>query len=153
MGFRGKKGKKGKSKGKSKGKTKGKTTKGKGKGKGQQFIPSEAQRTHRPDEGELFGVIIKILGGNHLEVMASDGLRRIVRIPGKMNRRKWVRSGDLILLEPWYGMDEEKKADLKYVYQRNEYRGLFKMRKDITDQLETLGVEKPMMAPIEPTQM
>lgn len=136
--------------GKGKGKGKGKTTKGKKKQKGQSFVPSEAQRTHRPDEGELFGVIIKILGGNHIEVMSDDGQRRVVRIPGKMNRRKWVRTGDLILLEPWYGMNEDKKADLKYVYQKNEYRGLFKMNKEIQDKLKALGVEKPVYAEEQP---
>ncbi|MHA1983003.1 MAG: hypothetical protein ACW967_01535 [Candidatus Hodarchaeales archaeon] len=142
MGFRGK----------GKGKSKGKSNKANKKQKGQKtFIPSEAQRTHRPDEGELFGIIIKILGGNHIEVMSDDDQRRVVRIPGKMNRRKWVRTGDLILLEPWYGMNEDKKADLKYVYQKNEYRGLFKMNQEIQEKLRRLGVERPVYAEEQPT--
>ncbi|MHA1992249.1 MAG: hypothetical protein ACW981_14250 [Candidatus Hodarchaeales archaeon] len=141
MGFRGK----------GKGKGKGKSAKAKKKQKGQKtFIPSEAQRTHRPDEGELFGIIIKILGGNHIEVMSDDDQRRVVRIPGKMNRRKWVRTGDLILLEPWYGMNEDKKADLKYVYQKNEYRGLFKMNQEIQEKLKRLGVERPVYSEEQP---
>ena len=124
----------------SKGKGKGKKGKKKGKNTGQ--VPSEVQRTHTPTEGELFGIIIKILGGNHLEVMGDDGKRRVVRIPGKMNRRRWVKSGDLVLIEPWYGMDEDKKADLTYVYKKNEYRGLFRSPK-LRERLEKLGVEPP----------
>ncbi|MFW9929356.1 MAG: hypothetical protein ACFFD1_08195 [Candidatus Thorarchaeota archaeon] len=126
--------------------------KGKGKKKHQKghkgvgtHLPGEVQRTHAPDDGEIFAVIIKILGGNHIEVMCDDGNRRVVRIPGKMNRRKWVRTGDLILVTPWYGLDETKKADLTYVYQKNEYRGLFKMSREVQEKLEKLGVERPMM--------
>ena len=100
----------------------------------------EVMRAHQPGLGEIFGVVVKILGGNHLEVIADDGKRRVIRIPGKMNRRKWVRTGDLVLIEPWYGLNEDDKGDLKYGYQKNEYRGLFKNERHRLA-LQKLGIE------------
>ena len=121
---------------------------GKRGGTGQRPAFDEAQRAHRPDEGEVFAVITKILGGNHIEAISDDGHRRIIRIPGKIRRRQWVRTGDLILVEPWYGLDQNEKGDLKYRYQKNEYRSLFK-NETYRAKLEKLGIEKPKQVHID----
>ena len=118
------------------------------KGTGQRPAFDETQRAHRPDEGEVFAVITKILGGNHIEAISDDGHRRIIRIPGKIRRRQWVRTGDLILVEPWYGLDQNEKGDLKYRYQKNEYRSLFK-NESYRAKLERLGIEKPKQDQID----
>ena len=83
-------------------------------------------RVRLPDraKGELYGIITRILGGNHLEVMCEDEKLRITRIPGKFRRRRWLRMGDLVLVEPWYGLDEHKKCDLVLRYSRNQVRFL-----------------------------
>ncbi len=81
-------------------------------------------RVRRPYQarGEMFGVITRILGGNHLEVMYADEKLRITRIPGKFRRRRWLRAGDLVIVEPWYGLNEDKKGDLIYRYHPNQVR-------------------------------
>ncbi|MFQ6122993.1 MAG: translation initiation factor eIF-1A [Candidatus Heimdallarchaeota archaeon] len=86
----------------------------------------EVIRVRLPDrtKGELFGIITRIFGGNHLEVMCEDEKLRITRIPGRFRRRKWLRMGDVVLVEPWYGLDEDKKCDLIYRYSRNQVRFL-----------------------------
>ncbi len=82
-------------------------------------------RVRRPPEGIIFGVVLRMLGGNHIEAQCADGVKRMVRIPGKIRRRQWVRIGDIVAVEPWYGMDEVK-ADLKIRYKANEIRALEK---------------------------
>ena len=72
----------------------------------------------------MFGVLTRILGGNHLEVMCEDEKLRIARIPGKFRRRRWLRAGDLVIVEPWYGLDEDKKCDLIHRYHPNQVRTL-----------------------------
>ena len=72
----------------------------------------------------MFGIITRILGGNHLEIMYEDEKLRITRIPGKFRRRRWLRTGDLVVVEPWYGLDEDKKGDLIYRYHPNQVRTL-----------------------------
>jgi translation initiation factor 1A len=81
-------------------------------------------RVRRPYQarGEMYGVITRILGGNHLEVMYADEKLRITRIPGKFRRRRWLRAGDLVIVEPWYGLNEDKKGDLIYRYHPNQVR-------------------------------
>ena len=83
-----------------------------------------AIRVRRPYQarGEMFGVITRILGGNHLEVMYAEEKLRITRIPGKFRRRRWRRAGDLVVVEPWYGLNEDKKGDLIYRYHPNQVR-------------------------------
>ncbi len=86
----------------------------------------EVIRVRLPDstKGELFGIITRIFGGNHLEVMCEDEKLRITRIPGRFRRRKWLRMGDVVLVEPWYGLDEDKKCDLIHRYTHNQVRFL-----------------------------
>ena len=72
---------------------------------------------------------MRLLGGNHIEVRCEDDRMRTARIPGKIRRRMWVRVGDLVIIEPWYGLQEDTKADLKYRYRKTEDRSLNKVKK------------------------
>ncbi len=36
-----------------------------------------------------------------MRVSCIDGKERIVRIPGKLKRQAWIKSGDVILMVPW----------------------------------------------------
>ena len=78
-------------------------------------------RLFRPRQGQLFAVVLRMLGGNHIEVQCQDGEKRMARIPGKIRRRKWVRVGDLVVVEPWWGV-EESKADLKERFRDTQVR-------------------------------
>ncbi len=85
-------------------------------------------RVRRPQraKGEIFGIIIRILSGTHLEVVCEDEKVRVARIPGKFRRRRWLRRGDLVVVEPWYGLDEDEKCDLIHRYRPNQVKTLKK---------------------------
>jgi len=89
------------------------------------FKQTRVRRPHRA-KGELFGIIIRILSGTHLEVACEDEKTRVARIPGKFRRRRWLRRGDLVVVEPWYGLDEDEKCDLIHRYRPNQVKTLKK---------------------------
>lgn len=54
-----------------------------------------------PQEGELLGRVIKLVGGDNIIVKCTDGVVRTCRIRGKIKRRMWIRDNDLVLVAPW----------------------------------------------------
>ena len=44
-----------------------------------------------------YGVVIKMLGNCRCEIKCSDGVKRLGHIRGKMRKRVWVNTGDIIL--------------------------------------------------------
>ncbi len=54
-----------------------------------------------PQEGELLGRVIKLVGGDNIIVKCTDGKVRTCRIRGKIKRRMWIRDNDLVLIAPW----------------------------------------------------
>jgi len=80
-----------------------------------------------PSEGDLFGLVLRRLGGSWLEVSCSDGKIRRVIIPGKM-RRVRIYEGDIILVRPWYGIQADTRGDVIYKYGKSEIKWLLKSR-------------------------
>ncbi|MCD6490820.1 MAG: translation initiation factor eIF-1A [Candidatus Njordarchaeia archaeon] len=80
-----------------------------------------------PEAGDLFGLVLRRLGGLWLEVLCSDEKTRKVRIPGKM-RRVRIYEGDIIILKPWYGMQEDERGDVVWKYRKSEIRWLLKSK-------------------------
>ena len=76
-------------------------------------------RVRIPKEGEILGVVLQMLGAGMLSVKCTDGKIRKVRIPGKYKKRMWCRVGDIVLVSPWYGLQEDR-ADLVYRYRPNQ---------------------------------
>ena len=96
-------------------------------GDGEQF----RVRTPHRDEGELFGIIVQMLGHDRVRVRCEDGNIRIGRIPGRMKKRVWMRVGDTVLVVPWEFQSDEK-CDVIWRYRGNEIdwlqkRGILKM--------------------------
>jgi translation initiation factor 1A len=88
-------------------------------------------RTPRRDDGEMFAIIIQMLGFDRVRVRCEDGNIRIGRIPGRMKKRVWMRVGDTVLIVPW-AFQTDEKADVVYRYRGNELdwlekRGILKM--------------------------
>lgn len=79
----------------------------------------EIARTRLPRQGEIFGVVLAMLGAGRLSVECEDGLTRICRIPGKIVKRIWIRVGDLVLVEPWK-VQEKERADIIWRYTRTQ---------------------------------
>lgn len=68
--------------------------------------------------------VISMLGANRVRVYSEDGEKRIARIPGKMQKRNWIREDDIVIIEPWDFQDE--KADIKWRYKQWDVRWLKK---------------------------
>ena len=71
-----------------------------------------------PDDDEVFAAVTNMLGANRVKVRCADGTERTARIPGKMQKRIWIREDDVVLVEPWDWQDE--KADIKWRYDKQE---------------------------------
>jgi len=63
----------------------------------------------------LLGVIETMLGASRMRTRCSDGNVRVCRIPGRLRKRVWMRTGDLILVKPWI-VQSDKRADVIYRY-------------------------------------
>lgn len=109
---------------KGKGKGKGKK-KGKGKGKGKKNTGPEdyaVRRVRLPDEGELLGIVVRLLGNDRAIVKCTDGINRTSRIPGRMRKRVWIRQDDVVIVAPWDFQDA--KADIVWRYNTGQVRFL-----------------------------
>ncbi len=71
-----------------------------------------------PDDDEVFATVTDMLGANRVKVRCADGTERTARIPGKMQKRIWIREDDVVLVEPWDWQDE--KGDIKWRYDKQE---------------------------------
>ncbi len=101
--------------------------------KGPQTGSDEPVRVRTPNrgDGEMFGIIIQMLGFDRVRVRCEDGNIRVGRIPGRMKKRVWMRVGDTVLLVPW-DFQTEEKCDVIYRYRGNELdwlnrRGILKV--------------------------
>jgi len=88
-------------------------------------VEEEIARIRIPKEGELLGIVELMLGSDKLRVQCDDEKERIVRIPGKLRKRVWIRVGDLILIKPWKVMSD-RRADVIWRYTRTQARWLEK---------------------------
>ncbi|NIB98189.1 translation initiation factor eIF-1A [Halobacterium sp. R2-5] len=71
-----------------------------------------------PEDDEVFAEVTDMLGANRVQVRCADGEERTARIPGRMQKRIWIREGDVVLVEPWDWQDE--KADVVWRYEKSE---------------------------------
>ena len=68
-----------------------------------------------PGEGEVLGVVVKLLGFDRILVRCQDGAERLCRIRGKMKRRVWIREGDIVIVSPWE-FQSDKRGDVVWRY-------------------------------------
>ena len=72
-----------------------------------------------PLEGEVLGVVVKLLGFERIMVKCQDGNERLCRIRGKMKRRVWIREGDIVVVSPW-DFQSDKRGDVIWRYTRGQ---------------------------------
>ncbi|MFX1280261.1 MAG: translation initiation factor eIF-1A [Promethearchaeota archaeon] len=74
--------------------------------------------------GEMFAIVVDILGGDRMRVFCEDGKHRIGRIRGKIKKRVWIRRGDLVIVNPWEwateSQDKLSKCEISWRYTRAE---------------------------------
>lgn len=90
----------------------------------------EIQRTRMPEGNQTFGEVIQLHGDRRMLVKCADGKERICRVPGRFKRKLWVRTGNMVLVEPW-PFEGEKKGDVIWRYSNVQAnyirkRGFFK---------------------------
>lgn len=74
--------------------------------------------------------VLRMLGNGRLEAYCFDGVKRLCHIRGKMRKKVWVATGDIVLV----GLREyqDAKADVILKYNPDEARNL-KAYKEIPD--------------------
>jgi translation initiation factor 1A len=82
-----------------------------GMGKRQVKNESALKEIRIPEEGELFGRVLKMLGGENVMIKCTDGLTRRGRIRGKLKRRVWIRDNDIVIIAPW-DFKEDERGDI-----------------------------------------
>ena len=82
-------------------------------------MEEQIKRVRMPRKGEIFGRVVNLLGSNRLMVECEDGKERICRIPGKLKKRVWTRTDDIVLIKPW-DTQSDSRADLVWRYRKNE---------------------------------
>ena len=70
-------------------------------GKRKVLNESALKEIRLPEEGELFGRVIKLLGSDQVLVKCTDEITRRGRIRGKLKRRIWIRDNDIVIITPW----------------------------------------------------
>jgi len=77
-------------------------------GKRKVLNESQLKEIKLPQEGELLGRVVKLLGSDHIMVKCTDGKTRMGRIRGKLKRKIWIRDNDIVILAPWDFKQDER---------------------------------------------
>eukprot|EP00924_Labyrinthula_sp_SR-Ha-C_P006704 maker-scaffold_29-snap-gene-2.1-mRNA-1 protein AED:0.03 eAED:0.03 QI:464/1/1/1/1/1/3/342/136 len=109
------------------GKNKGKGGKNRRRGKNES---EEKRELIFKEEGQEYAQVLRMLGNGRLEAYCFDGAKRLCHIRGKMRKKVWVSTGDIILV----GLRDyqDSKADVILKYNPDEARNL-KASKEIPD--------------------
>lgn len=92
--------------------------------KPQELSEEEQQRRLRlAREGEIFGMVIGVMGGSRMRISCKDGKERMCRIPGRMKNTIYVKEGDVVLIKPWV-IEGDKKGDIVWRYKPLQARML-----------------------------
>ncbi len=80
-------------------------------GKRQVKNESALKEIRLPEEGELFGRVLKMMGGENVMIKCADNVTRRGRIRGKLKRRVWIRDNDIVIIAPW-DFKEQERGDI-----------------------------------------
>jgi len=70
-------------------------------GKRKVLNESALKQIRLPEEGELLGRVLKLLGSDLVMDKCTDDITRRGRIRGKLKRRIWIRDNDIVIIAPW----------------------------------------------------
>ena len=70
-------------------------------GKRKVLNESALKQIRLPEEGELLGRVLKLLGSDQVMIKCTDDITRRGRIRGKLKRRIWIRDHDIVIIAPW----------------------------------------------------
>lgn len=90
------------------------------------------------DDGQQYGLVLKRLGGQFVEVKCSDGRIRKGFLRGAIRKRVWLNIGDIIIVSTRTFTSDEKKCDIIHKYTQDEVSQL-----EISGLLPEEFIEKP----------
>ncbi len=98
------------------------------KGQGRKYVGTTHQRSVRyaVEEGEIYGVVTKLFGGDNCEVICADGTVRLCiirkKFRGRGKRDNTIAVGVWILvgLREWQSTSKLEKCDLLEVYSQSD---------------------------------
>eukprot|EP00871_Galdieria_phlegrea_P003057 jgi/Galph1/3752/GphlegSOOS_G2407.1 len=95
---------------------------GKNRRRGKNDNDEEKRELVFKEEGQEYAQITRMLGNGRCEALCFDGTRRLCHIRGKMRKKVWINSGDIVLIGLRDYQDE--KADIILKYNPEEARAL-----------------------------
>ena len=95
---------------------------GKNRRRGKNENESEKRELVFKEYGQEYAQVTKMLGCGRLEAMCFDGVRRLCHIRGKLRKKVWINTSDIILI----GLRDyqDNKADVILKYNPDEARSL-----------------------------
>jgi translation initiation factor 1A len=66
------------------------------------------------EDGQAYAQVMKMLGNGRLEAMCFDNVRRLCHIRGKLRKKVWINTADIILVGLRDFQDEKADVILKY---------------------------------------
>lgn len=95
---------------------------GKNRRRGKNDNEAEKRELLYKEEGQQYAQVLRMLGNGRLEAHCFDGVKRLCHIRGKMRKRVWINSGDIILVS--LRDYQDSKADVIARYTPDEARSL-----------------------------
>jgi len=95
---------------------------GKNRRRGKNENETEKRELVFKEEGQEYAQVLKMLGNGRLDALCFDGVKRLCHIRGKLRKKVWINTGDIILL----GLRDyqDAKADVILKYTADEARNL-----------------------------
>jgi len=95
---------------------------GKNRRRGKNENETEKRELVFKEEGQEYAQVLKMLGNGRLDALCFDGVKRLCHIRGKLRKKVWINTGDIILL----GLRDyqDTKADVILKYTADEARNL-----------------------------
>jgi len=95
---------------------------GKNRRRGKNENEAEKRELIFKEDGQEYAQVIKMLGNGRLQAYCFDGVMRMCHIRGKLRKKIWINTGDVILI----GLRDyqDKKADVILKYNADEARNL-----------------------------
>lgn len=95
---------------------------GKNRRRGKNENETEKRELVFKEDGQEYAQVLKMLGNGRLDAMCFDGIKRLCHIRGKLRKKVWINTGDIILL----GLRDyqDTKADVILKYTPDEARNL-----------------------------
>jgi len=103
-------------------KNKGKGGKNRRRGKNE---GEEKRELVTKEDGQEYASVVRMLGNGHLDAYCFDGVQRLCHIRGKMRKKVWVNTGDIILIS--LREFQDGKADVILKYTPDEARKLLSL--------------------------